>query len=173
MQNPRSFYYNRVLRFFTVALAVSASAYTVYFILIIMPSDATWYRQLLPYAILFFALISLFRNFTDLNLVRFNADNVEFFTLLNRKRRIYYSTVTRVEFQSLGLKLFKIYYKHEAQEVMFPLTVYFPRMLEIINLFVQCCPQAAYDEFIRNVVPTAPVAKQPENKEVSVDEDGQ
>lgn len=148
---PRTYHFKRFLRWFTILMGLLAVVYSFY--LIYNSAFGTeGFRRYIPYAIMFLALNSLLKNLFTLNKVVINKANVVFGFLLKPSVKIEYNSISRIEFNAIKRKAFKIHYFENGMNKIYWLTIAFPKMLEIINSIIAECPEAEYDEFVSNIL---------------------
>ncbi|OQX70969.1 MAG: hypothetical protein B6D62_03080 [Candidatus Cloacimonas sp. 4484_275] len=150
---PRIYRFNAFIRWFTLIFAVAAIVYSVWLIFNRIEAESSKFVKIVPFIIIFFASNSLMRNLFSLNTIVFKEDAIIFRFLARKSVRIPWNSIRKMELEDARHKMIKISYEDEnGQKGIFRFTLSFPNMLEIINGIAEMCPQAEYDEFLKNVI---------------------
>ena len=75
---PRVYRFNQFIRWFTLSFGILAIAYSFWLIFTKVNIDSSKFQQFVPFAIMFLALNSVFRNLFSLNSIRFQKDSIAF-----------------------------------------------------------------------------------------------
>ncbi len=165
---PRTYRFNRFIRWFVILLSLFAIAYSVRYILTAIDSETSTFHKIVPFVIIFLASNSLFRNLFSLNSIIFKKEGLLFRYLASRSIFINWDDIRKLALHSGKSRAIKLSYTHNGQDKELVFTMTFPHMLEIINSLAEMCPDIDYDDFMKNVTLT-----EEERKEARVKEEKQ
>ena len=159
---PRVYRFNQFIRWFTLSFGTLAIAYSFWLIFTKVNVDSSKFQQFVPFAIMFLALNSVFRNLFSLNSIRFQKDAVSFRYLLKKSVKISWVDIIKIELNDSKRKMIRLQYLGYGEEKNFEFTINFPNMLEIVNSIAEMNPNIKYDEFIEKVIITPQEKEQKE-----------
>lgn len=163
---PRVYRFNQFIRWFTLSFGTLAIIYSFWLIFTKVNADSSKFQQFVPFAIMFLALNSVFRNLFSLNSIRFQKDAIAFRYLLRKSVKIPWVDILKIELNDSKRKMIRLLYINNGEEKNFEFTINFPDMLEIVNSIAEMCPNIKYDEFIEKVVITLQEKEQIQKKQV-------
>ena len=151
---PRTYRFNQFIRWFTLSFGTLAIAYSFWLIFTKVNADSSKFQQFVPFAIMFLALNSVFRNLFSLNSIHFQKDAIFFRYLLRKSVKISWIDIIKIELNDSKRKMIRLQYMDNSEEKNFEFTINFPNMLEIVNSIAEMNPNIKYDEFIEKVIIT-------------------
>lgn len=149
---PRVYRFNQFIRWFTLSFGTLAIIYSFWLIFTKVNADSSKFQQFVPFAIMFLALNSVFRNLFSLNSIRFQKNAIAFRYLLRKSVRIPWVDILKIELNDSKRKMIRLLYTNNGEEKNFEFTINFPNMLEIVNSIAEMCPQMEFDEFMEKVI---------------------
>jgi hypothetical protein len=167
---PRVYRFNQFIRWFTLSFGTLAIAYSFWLIFTKVNVDSSKFQQFVPFAIMFLALNSVFRNLFSLNSIRFQKDAISFRYLLRKSVKISWVNIIKIELNDSKRKMIRLQYLYNGEEKNFEFTINFPNMLEIVNSIAEMNPNIKYDEFIEKVIITP---REKEQKEKATENENQ
>ena len=162
---PRVYRFNQFIRWFTLSFGILAIAYSFWLIFTKVNVDSSKFQQFVPFAIMFLALNSVFRNLFSLNSIRFQKDAIAFRYLLRRSVKIPWVDIIKIELNDSKRKMIRLHYLVNNEEKNFEFTINFPNILEIVNSIAEMNPKIKYDEFIEKVIITPQEKEQIQKKQ--------
>ncbi|MBL7149666.1 MAG: hypothetical protein ISS80_06290 [Candidatus Cloacimonetes bacterium] len=163
---PRVYRFNQFIRWFTLSFGTLAIVYSFWLIFTKVNADSSKFQQFVPFAIMFLALNSVFRNLFSLNSIRFQKDAIAFRYLLRKSVKIPWVDIFKIELNDSKRKMIRLLYINNGEEKNFEFTINFPDMLEIVNSIAEMNPNIKYDEFIEKVIITPQEKEQIQKKQV-------
>lgn len=163
---PRVYRFNQFIRWFTLSFGTLAIVYSFWLIFTKVNADSSKFQQFVPFAIMFLALNSVFRNLFSLNSIRFQKDAIAFRYLLRKSVKIPWVDILKIELNDSKRKMIRLLYTNNGEEKNFEFTINFPDMLEIVNSIAEMNPNIKYDEFIEKVIITPQEKEQIQKKQV-------
>ncbi len=163
---PRVYRFNQFIRWFTLSFGTLAIVYSFWLIFTKVNADSSKFQQFVPFAIMFLALNSVFRNLFSLNSIRFQKDAIAFRYLLRKSVKIPWVDILKIELNYSKRKMIRLLYTNNGEEKNFEFTINFPDMLEIVNSIAEMNPNIKYDEFIEKVIITPQEKEQIQKKQV-------
>ena len=163
---PRVYRFNQFIRWFTLSFGTLAIVYSFWLIFTKVNADSSKFQQFVPFAIMFLALNSVFRNLFSLNSIRFQKDAIAFRYLLRKSVKIPWVDILKIELNDSKRKMIRLLYINNGEEKNFEFTINFPDMLEIVNSIAEMNPNIKYDEFIEKVIITPQEKEQIQKKQV-------
>ncbi|MDP8209359.1 MAG: hypothetical protein P9M05_01005 [Candidatus Stygibacter australis] len=158
---PRSYWFNRFIRWFTIIFSFLAIVYAGWLIFNKVDADSSAFTKLVPFLIIFFALNSLLRNLFTLNRLIFRQEGMEFTYLLKRNVYIRWEDFVSIKLTKARRRILDVHYRGSDGELKLQeLTMAFPNMLEILNAIIEMVPQAELDDFVGSIA----VAKEEKRK---------
>ena len=149
---PRVYKFNQFMRWFTLTFGVLAIAYSFWLIFTRIGMDSSKFYKFVPFAIMFLAANSVFKNLLTLNSILFTKEKIAFRYLARKSIKIYWNSLKRMELNDAKRKMIRLKYSDNDKEKVFEFTINFPNMLEIVNSIAEICPDILFDEFIEKVV---------------------
>lgn len=149
---PRVYRFNQFMRWFTLTFGVLAIAYSFLHIFTIIDVDSSKFHKFIPFAIMFLAANSVFKNLLTLNSILFTKEKIAFRYLARKSIKIYWNSLKRMELNDAKRKMIRLKYSDNDKEKVFEFTINFPNMLEIVNSIAEMCPDILFDEFIEKVI---------------------
>ncbi|MCF7911181.1 MAG: hypothetical protein K9M99_01530 [Candidatus Cloacimonetes bacterium] len=170
---PRSYWFNQLIRWFTIIFSWLAIFYGGWLILNKTNADSSTFTKIVPFLIIFFALNSLLRNLFTINRLIFREDSLEFTYLLKKNVIIMWQDFVSIKLIKARQRILDISYFGDGGEIkVHELTLAFPKMLEILNAIIEMVPQAELDEFVSSVaVGAGERQKRAAKKGASADDD--
>jgi len=169
---PRSYWFNRFIRWFTIIFSFLAIIYAVWLNFNKVHTDSSNFTKLVPFLIIFFALNSLLRNLFTLNRLIFRQGGVEFAYLLKRNVYIPWKDFVSIKLTKARQKILDVHYRGSDGELKLQgLTLAFPNMLEILNGIIEMVPQAVLDDFVGSIAVAKEENRKAENNEGQSTED--
>ena len=162
---PRVYRFNQFIRWFTLSFGTLAIVYSSWLIFTKVNADSSKFQQFVPFAIMFLALNSVFRNLFSLNSIRFQKDAIAFRYLLRKSVKIPWVDILKIELNDSKRKMIRLLYINNGEEKNFEFTINFPDMLEIVNSIAEMNPNIKYDEFIEKVIITPQEKEQIKKKQ--------
>ena len=162
---PRVYRFNQFIRWFTLSFGTLAIVYSFWLIFTKVNADSSKFQQFVPFAIMFLALNSVFRNLFSLNSIRFQKDAIAFRYLLRKSVKIPWVDIFKIELNDSKRKMIRLLYINNGEEKNFEFTINFPDMLEIVNSIAEMNPNIKYDEFIEKVIITPQEKEQIKKKQ--------
>ncbi|MCK4653635.1 MAG: hypothetical protein KAU01_04245 [Candidatus Cloacimonetes bacterium] len=149
---PRVYRFNQFMRWFTLTFGVLAIAYSFWLIFTKIGVDSSKFYKFVPFAIMFLAANSVFKNLLTLNSILFTKEKIAFRYLARKSIKIYWNALKRMELNDAKRKMIRLKYSDNDKEKVFEFTINFPNMLEIVNSIAEMCPDILFDEFIEKVI---------------------
>ena len=149
---PRTYHFNRFIRWFSLTLGTAAMVYSVWFIFNRVGADDTTFKKMAPFLILFFTMNTVTKNLFTLNAITFTEQNIKFSFLARKPIVIYWKDFQKMTFSAAKPKGIKIFYNSNNVTKEFLLTLSFSNMLEIVNSIAEMVPEISYDKFLQNVI---------------------
>jgi len=162
---PRSYWFNRFIRWFTIIFSILAIAYAGWLIFNKVDADSSSFTKIVPFLIVFFALNSLLRNLFTLNRLVFRQEGLEFCYLLKKNVYIPWQDFVSIKLTKARQKILDLHYNgSDGGLKLQELTLAFPDMLEILNAIIEMVPQAELDDFVGSIA----VAKEEKRKDEDI-----
>jgi len=169
---PRSYWFNRFIRWFTIIFSILAIAYAGWLIFNKLDIDSSNFTKLVPFLIIFFALNSLLRNLFTLNRLIFRQEGIEFVYLLKKNVYIPWVDFVSIKLTKARQKILDVHYSGSDGEMKLQeLTLAFPNMLEILNAIIEMVPQAELDDFVGSIAVAREEKRKAENNKGQSTED--
>ena len=149
---PRVYRFNQFMRWFTLTFGVLAIAYSFWLIFAKIGVDSSKFYKFVPFAIMFLAANSVFKNLLTLNSILFTKEKIAFRYLARKSIKIYWNSLKRMELNDAKRKMIRLRYSDNDKEKVFEFTINFPNMLEIVNSIAEMCPDILFDGFIEKVI---------------------
>jgi ABC-type multidrug transport system fused ATPase/permease subunit len=149
---PRSYWFNQVIRWFTIVFSTLAIVYGGWLIVNKINADSSTFTKVVPFLVIFFALNSLLRNLFTINRLIFWSEGIGFTYLLKKNVFIRWHDILSIKLIKARQRILDIRYTAKDGEVkVHELTLAFPKMLEILNAIIEMVPQAELDDFVSSV----------------------
>ncbi|HNX37590.1 MAG TPA: hypothetical protein PKI15_04455 [Candidatus Cloacimonadota bacterium] len=133
-----------------ILFALALILYTVFFLINFVTAETPLFFKMLPLAIFFVGLDSLFRHVFGLNSVTFFPERIELGFLGKPAIKIPYPDLLEMELhKQITIYLYLTYKDHKGREQKFRIKGSFPKVLEIILGIYEMVPQIRMNEKTR------------------------
>jgi len=149
---PRSYWFNQIIRWFTILFALFAIIYAGWLIFNKVDANSDTFTKVVPFVIIFFGVNSLLRNLFSLNKLLFTTKSLKMEYLIRKPVVINWDNIISLKSKIARQKLLQITYTDETgKERVHELNLAFPKILEILNAIIELCPQAKLDDFMDSI----------------------
>ncbi|MFA7056544.1 MAG: hypothetical protein WC155_03155 [Candidatus Cloacimonadales bacterium] len=160
---PRSYHFSLPTRLTILLFSILVCAYAVYYLLtrVANSSDATMFAKLVPIIIFFAGLNTLSQNIFNIHTLTLTQDKLIAKSLINIKRKITWSSITKISMSKSKKRYVIITYMDEKnRKKEYNLMLVFKDMIEILNSIGELAKNAKYDEFMTSIIVSAEVKKE-------------
>ena len=149
---PMHFVFPKFTRYFTLILSVTVVLYALYVAFTVITADASTWKKILPFIIMFFAYDAVHRNLFSLNKISLTKDFIRFSYIAKRSVQINWEDLRRLEAHIQKGKYFIMHYSAGEEVKKFQFSMAFKDMIDIINFIKILAPHIETDEFVGSLI---------------------